>query len=49
MKSDTGGYTAFVTTAQYGDGTADVIDMQFDLHLTLVHLIPNQLQQLTEQ
>ena len=28
---DTGGYAAFVTTAQYGDGTADVIDMQFDL------------------
>ena len=28
---DTGGYAAFVTTAQYSDGTADVIDMQFDL------------------
>ena len=30
-ENDTGGYAAFVTTAQYGDGTADVIDMQFDL------------------
>ena len=45
---DTGGYAAFVTTAQYGDGTADVIDMQFD-SLTLVHLIPSQIQLLIEQ
>ncbi len=30
-ENDTGGYAAFVTTAQYGNGTADVIDMQFDL------------------
>ena len=30
-ENDTGGYAAFVTTGQYGNGTADVIDMQFDL------------------
>ena len=30
-ENDTGGYAAFVTTGQYGNGTADAIDMQFDL------------------
>ena len=30
-EKDTGSYAAFVRTAQYGDGTADVVEMQFDL------------------
>ena len=39
---DTGGYAAFVTTAQYSDGTADVIDMQFDLpDFVAPHTQPN--------
>ena len=47
-ENDTGGYAAFVTTAQYGDGTADVIDMQLTFQ-TLPLLILNQLPQLTVQ
>ena len=30
-EKDTGGYAAFVMTSQYANGTADVIEMQFDL------------------
>ena len=30
-ETDTGPYAAYVTTSQYGNGTADVIDMVFDL------------------
>mgnify|MGYP001295242014 CR=1 FL=1 len=30
-EKDTGSYAAFVRTSQYGDGTADVVEMQFDL------------------
>ena len=41
-ENDTGGYAAFVKTAQYGDGTADVIEMQFDLpDFTAPHTSPS--------
>jgi len=41
-ENDTGGYAAFVRTAQYGDGTADVIEMQFDLpDFVAPHTSPN--------
>jgi len=41
-ENDTGGYAAFVRTAQYGDGTADVIEMQFDLpDFAAPHTSPN--------